>query len=595
MEKKVKSKILARVLVAIITGAVLIVINILGIFYLLSAMDGLGNAINISGSERMRTILLGFWSNAYYTAVTNGNLERARFCKESTLKELSTYERFLKGLKNGDKELGLTPAPTEEILKLINDWEASWEKYKGDILTLFQEQLPKDKLVRIALSITPERAVALKNLVHKVVNAYSDLSNERLYVLKLVILAILLEMTIIILIILVVVRKNLMPIKHLMGAISAIADRDLTVRIEISGNNEIADIGNAINDMTEHLDSFIGEIQKISDEVTNTNSDLSAAITESDAATREMVASIESVNNSLTKQKEVIDESVRYINDMAGITERIKQHVEAQYSAVEESTASVEEMASSINSVSKSTERAEEIGKRLVSVAEEGGEKINSTMNSIQEIQESSTKIAEAIGGITRIAATTNLLSMNAAIEAAHAGEAGSGFGVVAEEIRKLAADSAEEAKLIKENVQDMLKKIEQGTKLSDEAGKAFERIMTELNQTVDIIIEIANAMNEQRVAAEDMLKSMQHLVELSNDIKKAVSEETSESQKVIEATKKLDQVAEEILGASNEQKLGGEEILKALELLQEVAERNREIVVQLNENISLFKVSSNG
>ncbi len=592
MERKIKSRILARVLVAIVTGAVLIVVNILGIFYLLSAMDGLGNAINVSGSERMRTILLGFWANSYYNAVISDDMKRAKFCRKSALKELSTYERFLNGLIKGDKELGLTPVPTEHIMNLINDWKASWEKYKGDILTLFQEQLPREDLIKVAKRITPERAVSLKNLVHKVVNAYSELSNSRLYELKMVVLAILVEMLVIIFAIILVVRKSLVPIRRLLDAIEIIARRDLTVRVDMKANNEIGDIGRAIDEMTATLDSFIGKIQGIADEVTNTNNDLSAAITESGAATREMVASIESVNSSLTKQKEVIDEAVGYIREMAEITDNIRRHVEEQYKAVEESTASVEEMASSISSVSKSTAHAEEISKKLVNVAEEGGEKISSTMRSIQEIQESSVKITEAISGITRIAATTNLLSMNAAIEAAHAGEAGAGFGVVAEEIRKLAADSAEEAKSIKENVQEMLKKIEQGTKESDEAGRAFERIMTELNQTVSIIVEIANAMNEQRVAADDMLKSMQHLVELSNEIKQAVHDEAEGSERVIEATKKLDQVADEILGASNEQKIGGEEILKALELLQEVAEKNREIIENLNENISMFKVS---
>ncbi len=592
MERKVKSRILARVLVAIVTGAVLILVNILGIFYLLSMMDGLGNAINISGSERMRTILIGFWANSYYSAVVSNDMERAKFCRDSALKELKIYEHFLNGLVNGDKKLGLTPAPTEHIVTLINNWKTSWDKYKGDVLTLFQEQLPRKELVKVAKRITPERAVSLKNLVHKVVNAYSDLSNVRLSELKMLVIAILFEALVIIFVVILVVRKSLLPIRHLLDAIEVIARRDLTVRVNIKANNEIGSIGRAIDEMTATLDGFIGKIQGIADDVRDTNNDLSAAITESGAATREMVASIESVNNSLNEQKRVIDEVVGHIREMAEITENIKGHVENQYKAVEESTASVEEMASSINSVSNSTAHAEEISKRLVTVAEDGGGKISSTMRSIQEIQESSAKITEAIRGITRIAATTNLLSMNAAIEAAHAGEAGAGFGVVAEEIRKLAADSAEEAKSIRENVEEMLKKIEQGTKESDEAGKAFERIMTELNQTVNIIAEIANAMNEQRVAANDMLKSMQHLVQLSNDIKEAVRDEAEGTEKVIEAAKKLDQVADEILGASNEQKIGGEEILKALELLQEVAEKNREIVESLNENISLFKVS---
>ncbi|NOY08863.1 MAG: HAMP domain-containing protein [Spirochaetes bacterium] len=592
MSKRIKSGIMRRIITTVILATAVITITVGLVFSFISSMNGLGNAIDISGSERMRTVLLGFWTTSYYNAAIKGDKKRAEICREMAFKELKTYEEFINGLINGNKELGLSAAPSGKIRNLIADWKDDWIKYKGDMLVILDPAAGREKLDEYIVKITPERAVRIKNLVHEVVKAYTELSNYKLFQLKLAILSIIAVLIIASFITVFVIRNNLLPIRKLIAAIERIAQKDLTARAGISIRNEIGDIGKEIDRMTANLDEFLGIIKRTAGEVENTNEDLSSALAESGAATREMVASIDSVNESLKLQKEVIDETVGYIENLSGTTSNIRDHIEEQSSAVEQSTASIEEMSGSINSVTRSTAEAEKIGKRLTQVAEEGGRTIKSTMEAIQEVQEASARIAEAIGGITRIAATTNLLSMNAAIEAAHAGEAGAGFGVVAEEIRKLASDAAAEAVTIKENVQETLEKIERGTELSGEAERAFDRIMAELNQTVSIIIEIANAMNEQRVGAKEVLASMQHLVELSGNIKEAVREEAEGNVKLMNATGKLNRVAEEILGASHEQRIGGEEILKALEILQDVAEKNRGVVEQLNEHISEFKVS---
>ncbi|MBN2441357.1 MAG: HAMP domain-containing protein [Spirochaetales bacterium] len=382
------------------------------------------------------------------------------------------------------------------------------------------------------------------------------------------------------------------PFRKLIYAISSLAEKNLTIRIQMKEKNEIGQIGSAFDTMAGALDEFFGKIKKDYEEVAKVNEDLTSAVDQSSAATREMVASIESVHMNLQKHKEVVDNTIDSINIMMKITEQIKENVESQAGAVAESSASVEEMVSSINSVSNSSEKAEKLSKKLSDIARDGGEKLTLMMKAMQEIQNASSKIAEAIGGIARIAATTNLLSMNAAIEAAHAGAAGRGFAVVAEEIRKLAADSSEEAKTIKQNVKETIDKIEHGTKLSEDAGKAFNEIMIDIDATVNIVMEITSAMSEQRLGAQEILKSMEHLVNLSSEISEAIRKETEGGEKVMEATSQLDQVATEILSASSEQKIGSEEILGALQLLQDVSEKIRTNVSYLNEGIDKFKVS---
>ena len=307
-----------------------------------------------------------------------------------------------------------------------------------------------------------------------------------------------------------------------------------------------------------------------------------------------MVNSINDINKSLENHKEIVTTTISSVEKMFSASNEIEAYMENQSSAVAESTSSIEEMVSSINSVSKNAEQAETLSKKLSDIAQEGSERIQKMIKAMKDVEIVSAKIANAIGGIARISATTNLLSMNAAIEAAHAGDAGRGFAVVAEEIRKLAADSSDEAKLIKQNVKETLEKIDHGVSLSDETGRAFSKILEDIQDTVNIIIEISSAMGEQRSGAREILNSMTDLVNMSQKIIDAVKNSGEESRKVNEATKKMDQFAGEILAVSNEQNTGSIEIMNSLESLKEVVYNVTALTKAINQKIGEFKVSGN-
>jgi len=382
------------------------------------------------------------------------------------------------------------------------------------------------------------------------------------------------------------------PVSGILDILSHVKQKDFTVRTGFSQNKRMGEIGVALNNLITELDDLFSGIKQIIKAAETTNQDLVSAVSQSGVASREMIATIESVNKSLERQKQAIEEAVGEVNKMNETTESIKQNIENQSSAVAQSSASIEEMVSSINSVSKSAERAKDIGQTLEQIASQGETHIKTMVQSMQDISETSKKIAEGIGGITRLAATTNLLSMNAAIEAAHAGEAGKGFAVVAEEIRKLASDSGQEAKNIKKNVQETLEKIEHGARLSEETGKAFGKILEDIDKTVKIIIEIANAMSEQRAGAQEILTSITHLVDLSAQIKAGTSEESEGSMKVLEIIKRVDNEAQEILQAAHEQLSGSYEIQKALDMLQVVSEKNKQLMDDLRVKATDVKVS---
>ncbi len=589
---QVKLVILRRIIGMTVLAVIVFFIFLTFIFRSFSSMDGLANAINYSGSERMRTILLGYLGSSYVHALSDNNLQKAADLQKQLTKEYGIYTKILEGLINGDKELGLVKTTDPGILSLIEKWKTKWAAFDGSLHTIMDQGVSLDAKKEVLHTIEVTEAVSLKNVVHKVVVAYTHESNKLLNKAKELIFAIVGALIIMGMVMIIAIRKNLLPIKKLLIVMQALENRDLTIRSEIKGKTEISKLSHALDSMAQEFDMLLAEIKKTSRNVDDTNNDLSSAVEESVSAVRQMVASIDSVNSSLEKEKTVIEKNVTTVEEQRNGTKTIVNLVEEQTGAIEHSSASIEEMSASIEEVTKSTEKAKTLGNELSTTANSGWEKVKAVIKAMEDIRTAAEHIEESVVGIRKIAATTNLLSMNASIEAAHAGDAGRGFAVVAEEINKLAESSAEEVNMIKHQMGETMSFINNGTHLSSEVGNAFKDILSNIQDTVEIIMNIANAMDEQSNASKEIMFNMSDLVELTRKIKETTEAEDISSENLMSSIRDLENLSMEILNASNEQKIGGNELLVALDMLQDVSMKNKESIIILDENVKKFKVS---
>jgi len=271
---------------------------------------------------------------------------------------------------------------------------------------------------------------------------------------------------------------------------------------------------------------------------------------------------------------------------------KLNEYIESQSASVTQSSSSIEEMLANIQSVTNTLIKNSESVNDLSSASELGHVCLRDAAEGIHEIARNSEGLLEINKVMNDIASQTNLLSMNAAIEAAHAGDAGKGFAVVADEIRKLAESSSDQSKIIK----DVLTKIKELIdKINDSTGDTltrFDVITSDVKTVTEQEGTIRNAMEEQNAGSKQILESINQLNDITRKVKDESEEMLEGSQEVIRESKNLGQVTQEISGGISEMAIGAEQINEAVNMVNDISVKNRENIDLLVKEVSLFKVA---
>jgi methyl-accepting chemotaxis protein len=323
--------------------------------------------------------------------------------------------------------------------------------------------------------------------------------------------------------------------------------KDLTKRISICSVDELGSIAGMVNTFSEHLGGGIRDIKDGQGDLSKVGNSL-----EGNAST--MVNSIAKISTAvehvLVKTKGQMESANTSSREVKQISEQIKsleENIFTQTSSITEASAAVEEMVGNISSISSVTEKMAAQFKTVGEASEEGKRIQQENGNRIREIVEESQMLQEANKIISLIAANTNLLAMNAAIEAAHAGNLGKGFAVVADEIRKLAENSAAESRKIRAELKQITATIDRIVKDATVTENAFAEVSHRIDETGKLVMEVNNAIHEQKNGASEVIESLKVMKDLTMKVRDGSLEMNQSSEAMVKEIGLLQTSATEI------------------------------------------------
>lgn len=274
-------------------------------------------------------------------------------------------------------------------------------------------------------------------------------------------------------------------LKDTASRISDIAGKgDLSNRINISSIDDLGIILSNINSLINNLSSIVKNMKNGTNVVSNSAKSLTDVANSAISALEDMKDAFYLIDENVKSQNQYIEIADKNVEELTSDVETVKHHIQEQSAAIQQTSASISEMTANIASVADLTQKADEVSQNLSKASTIGTESINNAMGAISQIQQASLEVQDIIKVIQKISSQTNLLAMNAAIEAAHAGEVGKGFAVVADEVRSLANSSGKSATDIQQHIKDMVDKINSGVEAMNSANGAFKDIAGQLIQT---------------------------------------------------------------------------------------------------------------
>ena len=339
-------------------------------------------------------------------------------------------------------------------------------------------------------------------------------------------------------------RSQFRPLAHLAEATREIGEGRLHVRIPVRRADEIGRTAEEFNAFVSSLSEVMVAFKSSISLNRDTEQELRRHADKAGALARGISNDGDEISSRVSDLEGQIERSTSSVDEINSGIEELNREISQHREGVDRSVAEVREISSSLADVDRITEERIQSSSSLLGFADQGAGKLGETTAAIQEVAGRVEDISELLDLIKAIADQTNMLSMNAAIEAAHAGESGKGFAVVADEIRKLANDAAENSRNIGEVIGYIINRIEEANSLGRETETLFRALVNGIQELIDSLKTIAENSSRVRTRGDRLLSGMDDLNNAVSAIKERSDRTTRESRAIQESLGNLRRIA---------------------------------------------------
>lgn len=381
------------------------------------------------------------------------------------------------------------------------------------------------------------------------------------------------------------------PVNSMSSSFNAASSGDFSASVQVHTLDEIGRISAQTNQLTTSLSQSFHSFNKSVNGIEEAKNSLSAGVEEISSAIEQINQNLESTNFQMEDHSAHINETTAAVEQLAKNIEALGGNITTQTALVSDSDSAVDNLLKANNQLDSLAETGLKRTDSLVGVSNQGKDKITSMAGMISEIMESSQHLSEANSLIAAVSSQTNLLAMNAAIEAAHAGEAGKGFAVVADEIRKLAETSSNQSKNINSNLKNLLSQIENVGSESHEVQQAFGLISNHVNDVRGAVESINEFTSSIREVSQEIRDALQLMGAVSVSISTGSDEMQQGNVEILQAVTNMRNINQKVAESVSEITVGSAEIR---DMSVHMLEQNRitdDAITNFRDMLSKYKL----
>jgi methyl-accepting chemotaxis protein len=368
-------------------------------------------------------------------------------------------------------------------------------------------------------------------------------------------------------------------------------DGNLSVDLPRLSDDELGELSDLFNDFIRKLDGIVTLIKRKTRETAEGSAELMRAVNGTTASMREIGSLAGSVNTVVIDQSSIIEEVSSTVTEIVSTIGNQDRKILSQSASVSQSSAAVTQMVANIDSIAANLKRSTDEYGRLKDTIGSGASRMERLREIVADLSARSDGVAEANEVIKAIASQTDILAMNAAIEAAHAGDSGRGFAVVADEVRKLAETSNIQSRQIAENIEILRRSVEGLIGISAETGESFTEIERSAATVMDLETEIQNSINEQASGSAQMLGALKDITQLTEEVRSGSTEMLSGGKAILDEISRLIEITQTVREAAGSIAERVESAGADMAAASKEAETTAEGVREIDGEVAIFKV----